>query len=75
MLIVNPQRGDSLDDCENETFFDSIGLCKQLGDITRNTSCMFRDLFQPTLEEYNGQRVLIAYNSKTDRVAVIKKVS
>ena len=43
--------------------------------LRRNTSCMFRDLFQPTLEEYNGQRVLIGYNSKTDRVVVIKKVS
>ena len=48
---------------------------RQGNSLRRNTSCMFRDLFQPTLEEYNGQRVLIGYNSKTDRVAVIKKVS
>ena len=43
--------------------------------LRRNTSCMFHALSKPTLEEYNGKRVLIGYNSKTDRVVVIRKVS
>ncbi len=43
--------------------------------LRRNTSCMFDTLSKPTLEEYNGKRVLIGYNSKTDRVVVIRKVS
>ena len=37
----------------------------------RDTSRMFSSQQAPYLEEYNGRKVLIGYNEKTDRVVVI----
>ena len=38
------------------------------------TSPMFSSQWEPNLEEYNNKEVLLAYNEKTDRLIVIRKV-
>ncbi len=38
------------------------------------TSPMFSSQWEPVLEEYNNKEVLLAYNEKTDRLIVIRKV-
>lgn len=39
--------------------------------LRRDTAAMFSSDWEPTLEEYNNQTVLIGYNEETDRVVVI----
>lgn len=39
--------------------------------LQRDTSKMFSSQWEPFLEEYNNQTVLIGYNEETDRVVVI----
>lgn len=51
------------------TFTDRHG--KQL---KRETSTMFSSSWEPYLEDYNNQKVLIGYNEETDRVVVIKRI-
>lgn len=39
------------------------------------TSPMFSSQWEPILEEYSNKEVLLAYNEKTDRLIVIRKVN
>lgn len=41
--------------------------------LQRETSKMFSSQWEPFLEEYNNQMVLIGYNEATDRLVVIKR--
>lgn len=43
--------------------------------LQRDTSKMFSSNWEPYLEEYNNQMVLIGYNEKTDRLVVIQRVN
>ena len=42
--------------------------------LQRKTSPMFSSQWEPLLEEYNNQTVLLAYNEKTDRLVLIQRV-
>lgn len=43
--------------------------------LQRKTSAMFSSQWEPYLEEYNNQTVLMGYNEKTDRLVVIQRVN
>ena len=42
--------------------------------LERKTSAMFSSQWDPILEEYNNQTVLLGYNEKTDRLVLIGRV-
>lgn len=42
--------------------------------LKRDTGTMFSSHYEPYLEDYNNQKVLIGYNEETDRVVVIKRL-
>lgn len=41
--------------------------------LKRDTGTLFSSDWEPFLEDYNNQKVLIGYNEETDRVVVIKR--
>ncbi len=43
--------------------------------LQRKTTAMFSSQWEPYLEEFNNQTVLIGYNEKNDRLVVIERIS